>query len=293
MRIALHQFSIPGFGIARRRLFAIPALPSSREVLIREAHNAAWPEVNLDTLQVNKSGRRVRQHVNPFKEELQVLIDSPDWTQIFHQPSLPLTVDLGCGPGRFLLASAKRFPANNYLGLEIRQPLIDRANDWSRAMELAGQVHFIYANANVQLSNLLRSYPGPVDLITIQFPDPHYKTKHKKRRIVQPALVQTIKDALRPGGRLFMQSDVLEVAEAMRDEVEAFAAAAFDTVQGHLPGPSQEMDSNRSMAADGQRAWSACGWLADNPIGVPTEREVVSLELKLPVYRVLLIRKDH
>lgn len=66
------------------------------QVLLREAHNTAWPEVNLDALevaqvassvatamageillivgllQVTKVGRRVRQHVNPFKEELQV-----------------------------------------------------------------------------------------------------------------------------------------------------------------------------------------------------------------------------
>ena len=35
-------------------------------------------------------------------------------------------------------------------------------------MDLAGQVHFIYANANVQLQRLLETYPGPVDLVTIQ-----------------------------------------------------------------------------------------------------------------------------
>lgn len=37
----------------------------------------------------------------------------------------------------------------------------------------------------------------------VQFPDPHWKAKHKKRRIVQPALVQTIRDILRPGGEAF------------------------------------------------------------------------------------------
>lgn len=45
---------------------------------------------------------------------------------------------------------------------------MDRANDWSRAMGLSGQVHFVYASANVQLGNLLQSYPGEVDLITVQ-----------------------------------------------------------------------------------------------------------------------------
>ncbi|KAK9865952.1 hypothetical protein WJX84_002656, partial [Apatococcus fuscideae] len=75
----------------------ISALPSSQEILVREAHKAAWPEVNLDALEVTKVGRRVRQHVNPFKEELQVPIQPPNWGQIFHRPTLPLTVDIGCG----------------------------------------------------------------------------------------------------------------------------------------------------------------------------------------------------
>ena len=35
-------------------------------------------------------------------------------------------------------------------------------------MDLAGRVRFVYASANVQLGNLLQSYPGDVDLITVQ-----------------------------------------------------------------------------------------------------------------------------
>lgn len=35
-------------------------------------------------------------------------------------------------------------------------------------MGLTGQVRFVYASANVQLGNLLQSYPGEVDLITVQ-----------------------------------------------------------------------------------------------------------------------------
>lgn len=52
---------------------------------------------------------------------------------------------------------------------------------------------------------------GELALVSIQFPDPHFKKRHHKRRIVQPELVEAICRRLRPGGRVFMQSDVEEV----------------------------------------------------------------------------------
>jgi hypothetical protein len=36
--------------------------------------------------------------------------------------------------------------------------------------------------------------------------------------------------------------------------------------------------------------WAARGWLQENPMGVPTEREVYVTDGDLPVYRVLLER---
>lgn len=76
----------------------------------------------------NQMGRvRVRQHVNPLASQFQQPTPSLDWQQLFRDPSLPLFVDMGCGPGRFLLLLARRHQEQrqhmNYLGLEIRQPV--------------------------------------------------------------------------------------------------------------------------------------------------------------------------
>ena len=46
----------------------------------------------------------------------------------------------------------------------------------------------------------------------LQFPDPHFKKKHKKRRVVQPQLIEAIERRLAPGGLVFLQSDVMEVS---------------------------------------------------------------------------------
>lgn len=70
---------------------------------------------------------RVRQHVNPLASQFQQPTAAPEWSKIYKNPQLPLFVDMGCGPGRFLLLLCKRHQqlqqSMNYLGLEIRQPV--------------------------------------------------------------------------------------------------------------------------------------------------------------------------
>jgi tRNA G46 methylase TrmB len=78
---------------------------------------------------------RVRQHVNPLRAEYQQPLGPVDWPAVYRDPSLPLVVDLGCGPGRFLLLLQRRAAAGavgagvprggrcNYLGVEIRKPV--------------------------------------------------------------------------------------------------------------------------------------------------------------------------
>lgn len=81
------------------------------------------------------------------------------------------------------------------------QQLVDRANQWACMLGCGDQVHYIFANATVSLASMLSSYPGPVSSFFVQFPDPHFKNRHKKRRIIQPQVVAAIKGVLKPGGK--------------------------------------------------------------------------------------------
>ena len=46
--------------------------------------------------------------------------------------------------------------------------LMDRANTWAELSGCQGTVHFRLANATVSLQSMLSSYPGPIQLVTIQ-----------------------------------------------------------------------------------------------------------------------------
>ncbi|GFR41651.1 hypothetical protein Agub_g2388, partial [Astrephomene gubernaculifera] len=192
-------------------------------------------ELELMELWDGTGKTRVRQHVNPLRREFQAPTAPPDWSAVFADPSLPLALDIGSGYGRFLLLLQRSRPDKkiNYLGVEIRKPLVDRSNAWSERLGLGGQVHYVFGNATVSAPLLLRGYPGPLEEVFIQFPDPHFKRRHHKRRVVQRELVEALGDAMAPGGLLLLQSDIEPVAAAMRDSFEAYGAAAFELAPQH------------------------------------------------------------
>ncbi|MFM2079877.1 MAG: tRNA ((46)-N7)-methyltransferase TrmB [Cyanobacteriota bacterium] len=209
----------------------------------------------------------VRQHVNPLSRFFQQPLALPPPAQLFSDPSLPIHLDIGCARGRFLLALAPERPGHNHLGVEIRRALVAAAEEERRTLGI-DNLHFLFCNANVSLETWLAELPGgQLELVTIQFPDPWFKKKHHKRRVLQPALLLAIAAALAPGRQLFLQSDVPAVIEPM---------VALCEASGCFTRP----------AADRRP------WREDSPLPIPTERETHVLRQGLPVYRVLYERNS-
>ena len=207
----------------------------------------------------------VRQHVNPLSSYHQLPRPLPPPAELFPTPHLPLHLDIGAARGRFLLAMADLQPGRNHLGLEIRRPLVELAEADRQAAGLTN-LHYLFANVNVCLPPWLAALaPGSLQLVTLQFPDPWFKQKHQKRRVLQPPLLHALAAALPEGGELFLQSDVPAVIEPQVALVEA--SGAFERPAG-----------------------SRAPWLATNPLPVPTERERHVTAQGLPVYRVLYRR---
>lgn len=203
---------------------------------------------------------RVRQHVNPLSHKYRNLLTPPHWEQVFAAPTRPLHLDIGCARGKFLLNMAPLYPQINFLGTEIREPLVIEANEYRDRMDLSN-LYFLFCNINISVTSLLESLPeGVLQWVTIQFPDPWFKMRHMKRRVVQPELVNAIAKYLRKDGTVFLQSDVESVAVQMCDRFEE--NPCFHKIHEEP-------------------------WLMNNPFQVPTEREIATLNKNEPVYRAL------
>lgn len=205
---------------------------------------------------------RVRQHVNPFNKKYQTPAKPPNWEKVYAQVNQPLHLDIGCARGEFLLKMAMLQPNWNFLGLEIREPLVERACAMVRELGLSN-VHFLFANVNNSIEPILESLPQvKLQRLTIQFPDPWFKKRQAKRRLVQPELVNNLATYLSSEGMVLLQSDIEAVAQEMCDRFEAHPAFKREGTD----------------------------WLAINPLSVPTERETLTLSRGEPVYRALFIR---
>ena len=158
---------------------------------------------------------RVHQHVNPHSPYYRQTPDPIDLLATFADAELPLHLDIGCARGRFILKMAEIEPDWNFLGVEIREPLVGEAN---RLAEEAGltNLHYTFCNAMLSLDALLVEIPdGRIQVFTIQFPDPWFKKKHAKRRMVNAELVQTIVHKVANEGRIFVQTDIEFLADEM------------------------------------------------------------------------------
>ena len=205
---------------------------------------------------------RVRQHVNPLSKKYQTPLTPPAWETIYSNLNQPFFLDIGAARGRFLLEMAQVQPEYNFLGLEIREPLVTEANQIRDELGLTN-LHYLFCNVNNSLEVLLASLPkNSLHLVTIQFPDPWFKQRHGKRRMVQPELVQTLADYLEGG--VFLQSDVKFVIEEMAKQFSQHLAFVRKTPL----------------------------WLPENPLPVATEREISTLEQNQPVYRTWFDRSN-
>lgn len=199
---------------------------------------------------------RVHQHVNPLAPYFRFTPQAIELEKIFAAAEMPLLLDIGSARGRFLLKMAELEKEQNFLGVEIREPLVEEANRIGQEKNLTN-LHYEFCNAMVALDKLLAKIPeGVLQTVTIQFPDPWFKKKHAKRRMVNAELVETVVRHLAPYGRVFVQTDIEFLAEEMFELFRGSAALK------EIP-------------------------TAENPFPVKTERERAVEEKQLPVYRTI------
>ena len=201
---------------------------------------------------------RVHQHVNPLSPHYGREPQPIELTTVFADPAKPLLLDIGCARGRFLLRMAEAQPEWNYLGVEIREPLVDEANRLGREAGF-DNLHYEFCNAMLWLGRLLGDIPtSALQMVTIQFPDPWFKKRHAKRRMVTRELVESVIGKLADGGEIFVQTDIEFLAEEMFELFRADKSLTETQVK---------------------------------PFAIKTEREKAVEAKSLPVFRAMFAKK--
>ena len=157
----------------------------------------------------------MRQHVNPLSKNFFEIDPIPPLNQVFENPKSPLHLDVGCASGDFLFELALKNKNWNYLGIEIREKLVLNANLKIKSHEKKN-LYFSFGNAN----NLFdhdenKSIFEFINSISFYFPDPWFKKKHHKRRVIQTELINLLSNSLQKGSLIFIKTDVQELFDHM------------------------------------------------------------------------------
>jgi tRNA (guanine-N7-)-methyltransferase len=165
-----------------------------------------------------------------------------------------LELEIGFGRGRFLLERAVAAPGSRIVGIEIK-------SKWAHLVEerrkRLGFAHVVALCGDAR-EILRRAGPdGSLARVFVHFPDPWWKKKHAKRRVVDEDFLDQLARLMRKGGELFVQTDVEDRAIQMAAHITENAAFAVQP-----------------------------GFESENPYGARSNREVRADEDGLPVYRI-------
>ncbi|HED52530.1 MAG TPA: tRNA (guanosine(46)-N7)-methyltransferase TrmB [Gammaproteobacteria bacterium] len=128
---------------------------------------------------------------------------SVDWLNPANR-SIPVTLEIGFGNGDSLAQMADADPDSRYIGIEVHRPGVGHL---LKMLHAQGSDNVrIYCHDAVEI--LEQKIPdASLNRVLLFFPDPWHKTKHHKRRIVQPDFVALIARKLRAGGNFHMATD--------------------------------------------------------------------------------------
>jgi tRNA (guanine-N7-)-methyltransferase len=157
----------------------------------------------------------MRQHVNPLSINFKVIEKLPSLVEMFDDPNLNLHLDVGCGGGEFLFDLALVNSNWNYLGIEIREKLVKTAKAKLREGEIKN-LYFAFGNAYNILNDVQSKFVFKnIKSVSFNFPDPWFKKRHYKRRVIQPEFINILSNSLQKGSLIFIKTDVRELFDYM------------------------------------------------------------------------------
>ena len=145
----------------------------------------------------------------------------------------PKVLEIGFGMGETTAAIAKAHPQNDYLGIEVHSPGIGSLLKLIDEQQLTN-VRLIQRDAMDVVEHMIP--PDALAGIHVFFPDPWPKTRHQKRRLIQPPFVRLLASRLVPGGYLHMATDWQEYAEQMLEVLSA-EPSLVNSATGFAPRP--------------------------------------------------------
>jgi tRNA (guanine-N7-)-methyltransferase len=185
----------------------------------------------------------------------------------------PLELEVGSGKGLFLATAAARSPERNFLGVELAAGYA-RLCASKLATAATTNARIVQGDGTLLVRSLLPD--ACLAGLHVYFPDPWWKARHRKRRVLSATFLRHAGRVLPPGATLHVWTDV----EEYFTESMAFAAATglfAAPREESAPDATHDLDYRthfeRRTRLAGQPVWRAA--LDRNDVPAGCEREPI------------------
>ncbi|WP_034415280.1 tRNA (guanosine(46)-N7)-methyltransferase TrmB [Candidatus Photodesmus blepharus] len=184
-KVIVNQYSKDGTSLRKIRSFV------RREGRLTKAQKNAieecWPRMGIDYQQENL-----------------------DWKKIFGNEN-PVILEIGFGMGASLVEMAKKSPEKNFVGIEVYTPGVGACLALARNSNITN-LYVIYHDALEVFEHMVPD--DSLNKLQLFFPDPWFKVRHHKRRIIKVEFVEIFRTKLQIGiGTFHVVTDWKNYAE--------------------------------------------------------------------------------
>ncbi|CBI20788.3 unnamed protein product, partial [Vitis vinifera] len=204
-------------------------------MLEKEGHS----KISKSTHLPRKRFYRARAHSNPLSDSHFPVPISPSHVDYSF-------ADVGCGFGGLLISLSTLFPETLMIGMEIRDKVTEYVKERILALRVANPGQ--YQNVSVVRTNSMKYIPnyfgkGQLSKMFFLFPDPHFKEKNHRRRVISTHLLDEYAYVLEAE----LEGDpVVKLLSSATEEGQKVARNGGQTFQADSQADKDKLEPGRS-----------------------------------------------
>ncbi|MDI3318673.1 tRNA (guanosine(46)-N7)-methyltransferase TrmB [Pinibacter soli] len=124
------------------------------------------------------------------------------WSDFFKNDN-PLTLELACGKGEYVVGLSALYPNHNLIGVDLKG---NRIYIGAKKCIEQGYTNAAFLRTHIDKINNYFAH-GEVSEIWITFPDPQLRISRAKKRLTHPNFLRLYQQVLKPGGIIHLKTD--------------------------------------------------------------------------------------